>query len=255
MKEHNKEQKTVSLDRSVLNFFAPYDRRQTQVVRVCNPSDHHVCFIVKSCAPGRCYSDPNMGVIGPKCCIKITFELKENGYDPKEKIKHKFHIEVLPKPDGVNPVGRGMYEDLFKNKRPAILHLRCAFTGGDLSEDSDLETDGRFQTGLGRTLSCMKLRRKKRYRLFSGEGAPDPDEFPGFQGNDEYHTGMSNSAYDSKNANQVAIADVVSKNNNMAAEEEFEVEDDDSDGSFDDNDINDNGNELNLRLMEPLLAK
>ncbi|CAH1238210.1 Hypp5542 [Branchiostoma lanceolatum] len=34
MKEHTKEQtglKTVSLDRSVLNFLAPYDRRQTQL--------------------------------------------------------------------------------------------------------------------------------------------------------------------------------------------------------------------------------
>ncbi|XP_076358362.1 vesicle-associated membrane protein-associated protein A-like isoform X2 [Tachypleus tridentatus] len=85
---------------SELHFKGPFTDVVTSHLKLYNPSEHRVCFKVKTTAPKRYCVRPNSGFIEPKQTLHVAVMLQPFEYDPSEKNKHKFMVQTMIVPDG-----------------------------------------------------------------------------------------------------------------------------------------------------------
>ncbi|KAM9323235.1 vesicle-associated membrane protein-associated protein A-like isoform 2-T2 [Pholidichthys leucotaenia] len=121
---------------SDLRFKGPFTDVVTTNLKLKNPSDHRVCFKVKTTAPRRYCVRPNSGVIDPGASVNISVMLQPFDYDPNEKSKHKFMVQTIFAPSNVSDM-----DSLWRDAKPDELmdsKLRCVF---ELPSENDKVND------------------------------------------------------------------------------------------------------------------
>ncbi|XP_054276395.1 vesicle-associated membrane protein/synaptobrevin-binding protein [Macrosteles quadrilineatus] len=83
-----------------LKFRGPFTVPVTSYMKLTNPSNHKVCFKIKTTAPKKYCVRPNSGILTPKDVIEIAVSLQPFEFDPNEKNKHKFMVQTMIAPDG-----------------------------------------------------------------------------------------------------------------------------------------------------------
>lgn len=108
-----------------LKFKGPFTKAVSSYLKLTNPSDHRVCFKIKTTAPRRYCVRPNSGTIEPKSTVEIAVTLQPFSYDINEKNKHKFMVQSISCPDGDCNI-----DILWKEVEPSSIQeykLRCIF--------------------------------------------------------------------------------------------------------------------------------
>ncbi|XP_018007842.1 vesicle-associated membrane protein-associated protein A isoform X2 [Hyalella azteca] len=108
-----------------LKFKGPFDEVSASKLTLTNPTEHTVCFKVKTTAPRRYCVRPNSGTIKPKSSVSVILLLQPFDYDPHEKNKHKFMVQSMYYMEGDQSV-----EAMFREAKPEELmdsKLRCVF--------------------------------------------------------------------------------------------------------------------------------
>uniref|UniRef100_A0A5F8G5J5 Vesicle-associated membrane protein-associated protein A n=1 Tax=Monodelphis domestica TaxID=13616 RepID=A0A5F8G5J5_MONDO len=77
-----------------LKFKCPFTDVVTTNLKLRNPSDRKVCFKVKTTALCRYCVRPNSGIIEPGLTVTVSVMLQPFDYDPNEKSKHKFMVQI-----------------------------------------------------------------------------------------------------------------------------------------------------------------
>lgn len=78
----------------------PFTSAVSSVMKLTNPSEHKICFKIKTTAPKRYCVKPNSGVIDPKETVQIFVSLQPFEFDPTDKNRHKFMVQAMIAPDG-----------------------------------------------------------------------------------------------------------------------------------------------------------
>lgn len=97
----------------------------TSFITLKNPSEHRVCFKIKTTAPKRYCVRPNSGILQPNATMEIAVSLHPFDFDPNEKHKHKFMVQTMIAPEGEINV-----DQLWKEVSPENLmdsKLKCVF--------------------------------------------------------------------------------------------------------------------------------
>lgn len=118
-----------------LVFEGPFDRVVTSYLELKNPSEHRVCFKVKTTAPHRYGVRPNSGVIQPAGKIRIAIMFHPTEKDTQsERARHKFMVQSIILCSEPTPT-----DTIWKEAKPEDVmdsKLRCVFRHAD----SGLET-------------------------------------------------------------------------------------------------------------------
>lgn len=118
-----------------LVFEGPFDRVVTSYLELKNPSEHRVCFKVKTTAPNRYGVRPNSGVIQPSGKIRIAIMFHPTEKDTQsERARHKFMVQSIILRSETTPT-----DQIWKEAKPEEVmdsKLRCIFR----HVDSGLET-------------------------------------------------------------------------------------------------------------------
>lgn len=108
-----------------LKFQGPFRTAVASYMRLTNPTDHDICFKIKTTAPKKYCVRPNCGILEPKESQEIAIVLQPFIFDANEKNKHKFMVQSMVKPDDedIN------LEDLWKKYPEKLMDskLRCVF--------------------------------------------------------------------------------------------------------------------------------
>lgn len=97
----------------------------TSFITLKNPSEHRVCFKIKTTAPKRYCVRPNSGILQANATMEIAVSLHPFDFDPNEKHKHKFMVQTMIAPEGEINV-----DQLWKEVSPENLmdsKLKCVF--------------------------------------------------------------------------------------------------------------------------------
>ncbi|KAG8235622.1 hypothetical protein J437_LFUL014880 [Ladona fulva] len=108
-----------------LKFVGPFSVPVTSFMKLTNPSEHSVCFKIKTTAPKKYCVRPNSGVLEPKKTVEIAVCLQPFEYDPSEKNKHKFMVQTM-----IAPEGEFNMDSLWKDVSPEKFmdsKLKCVF--------------------------------------------------------------------------------------------------------------------------------
>ncbi|KAJ8257978.1 hypothetical protein GJAV_G00191790 [Gymnothorax javanicus] len=126
-----------------LKFRGPFTDVVTTNLKLSNPSDHNVCFKVKTTAPRRYCVRPNSGVIDAGTSLNVSVMLQPFEYDPNEKSKHKFMVQSMLAPPEMTDM-----ESVWKEAKPEELmdsKLRCVFEM-PLENDKTHETESKVSS-------------------------------------------------------------------------------------------------------------
>lgn len=120
-----REQVLIIEPKHELKFRGPFKHMSTSHLELKNPTDHSVCFKIKTTAPKKYCVRPNSGVVPPKENVLVAVCLQPFEYDPNEKSKHKFMVQTM-----IAPEGEFNAETLWKEANPDSLmdtKLKCVF--------------------------------------------------------------------------------------------------------------------------------
>ncbi|KFB37903.1 AGAP000626-PA-like protein [Anopheles sinensis] len=103
----------------------PFRTAVASYMRLTNPTDHDICFKIKTTAPKKYCVRPNCGILEPKESQEIAIVLQPFIFDANEKNKHKFMVQSMVKPDDEDT----NLEDLWKKYPEKLMDskLRCVF--------------------------------------------------------------------------------------------------------------------------------
>ncbi|XP_055842980.1 vesicle-associated membrane protein-associated protein A [Episyrphus balteatus] len=122
---NNKKELLVIDPPNELRFRGPFTKPVITVLKLSNPTEETVLFKIKTTAPKKYCVRPNFGHVMPHSNIKVEICLQAFVYDPNEKNKHKFMVQSLVVPEGVEDFGK-----LWKEVEPENLmdaKLKCVF--------------------------------------------------------------------------------------------------------------------------------
>ncbi|XP_078042137.1 VAMP-associated protein 33kDa isoform X2 [Augochlora pura] len=98
-----------------LRFKGPFSEEPvTSHILLTNPTNHKVYFKIKTTAPKRYCVRPNGGMILPRKKSQISVTLQPFDFDPAEKNKHKFMVQSLICPSGMDD-NRDAYDTVWKD--------------------------------------------------------------------------------------------------------------------------------------------
>ncbi|XKL59901.1 hypothetical protein PGB90_000917 [Kerria lacca] len=109
-----------------LKFKGPFTAPVTSYIKLRNPSEHKVCFKIKTTAPKKYCVRPNSGILDPQKMSEIAVSLQPFDYDPDDKSKHKFMVQSIIAPQD----GEFNLDTLWKEATPDTLmnsKLKCFF--------------------------------------------------------------------------------------------------------------------------------
>ena len=95
------DQRLVLESPGVLRFKGPFSEVVTADLKLFNRSDKQVCFRVKTTAPRRYCVRPNQGILERNASVTVAILLQPFEYNPGEKINHKFKIQSIIGPEGL----------------------------------------------------------------------------------------------------------------------------------------------------------
>ncbi|XP_055910333.1 vesicle-associated membrane protein-associated protein A isoform X2 [Eupeodes corollae] len=122
---NNKKELLVIDPPNELRFRGPFTKPVISVMKLTNPTEDLVLFKIKTTAPKKYCVRPNFGHVTPHTTIRVEICLQAFVYDPNEKNKHKFMVQSLVVPEGVDDFGK-----LWKEVEPDNLmdaKLKCVF--------------------------------------------------------------------------------------------------------------------------------
>lgn len=110
-----------------LRFRGPFSESPvTSYLTLTNPTNHKVCFKIKTTAPKRYCVRPNSGRLNPEESSTIAVSLQPSEFDPTEKNKHKFMVQSIL----VSNDEEDDYTDVWKHVCPEHImdwKLKCVF--------------------------------------------------------------------------------------------------------------------------------
>lgn len=122
---NNKKELLVLDPPNELRFRGPFTKPVITVLKLTNPTNDFILFKIKTTAPKKYCVRPNFGHVFPNSNIRVEICLQAFVYDPNEKNKHKFMVQSLVVPEGVEDFGK-----LWKEVEPENLmdaKLKCVF--------------------------------------------------------------------------------------------------------------------------------
>ncbi|TPP62481.1 Vesicle associated membrane protein vamp, partial [Fasciola gigantica] len=96
-----KQQLLLIEPKNELYFEGPFNNVVLSTIKLTNPLGSPVCFKVKTTVPKRYCVRPSSGVLEPNEERGVAVMLQPFNYDPTEKTKHKFMIQSMVLPEGV----------------------------------------------------------------------------------------------------------------------------------------------------------
>ncbi|XP_059616992.1 vesicle-associated membrane protein-associated protein B/C-like [Phlebotomus argentipes] len=138
--EKKKEQLLLIEPQNELKFYGPFNTHVTSRMRLTNPTEKVILFKIKTTAPKKYCVRPNCGTLNARDSIEISIVLQPLNYDPFEKNRHKFMVQSVVAPRGVEEFGS--IEQIWKEVNPQDLmdsKLKCVFEAvADNLAESDL---------------------------------------------------------------------------------------------------------------------
>lgn len=122
---NNKKELLIIEPPNELRFRGPFKKPVITVLKLTNPTDELILFKIKTTAPKKYCVRPNFGHVSPQSSIRVQICLQAFVYDPNEKNKHKFMVQSLVVPEGVED-----FNKLWKEVEPENLmdaKLKCVF--------------------------------------------------------------------------------------------------------------------------------
>ncbi|THD23138.1 Vesicle-associated membrane protein-associated protein A [Fasciola hepatica] len=109
-----KQQLLLIEPKNELYFEGPFNNVVLSTIKLTNPLGSPVCFKVKTTVPKRYCVRPSSGVLEPNEERGVAVMLQPFNYDPTEKTKHKFMIQSMVLPEGVENL-----ENVWKEADPS----------------------------------------------------------------------------------------------------------------------------------------
>jgi hypothetical protein len=131
-----------------LVFRGPFDQPVTQRLKIENTgSDGAIGFKVKTTTPKKFSVKPNFGSIDARGAVDINISIQPFTYDPNDKARHKFMVQIVALPSGQDSAGvEALIKDLEKNNPGRLREskLRVSIIPGGESDHMLNGTDARI---------------------------------------------------------------------------------------------------------------